>query len=236
MKTICILFLITMGMVGCKHLTGWKPTGDFISGNVDTTSKQFIIPRALSAKIQKDYLNYMHKTAPGLGLSDSEILSQIPRGFLNVSFYFLSDEPGVLANNTQFDLPRGGGQIDLANVVAGNKGSFYLHYKISRADVPADQKATPKNLKIYFMSETKPLHLRHEDYGVGCGRYMDVTSNLRNANDADGFHLNATNQRYVPVIGGTFYFVSFGPDKKIYLASVRVVDSRYPEQQCAALK
>ena len=240
MKTILLLLttFATLSIAGCKHATSWQPDEPFVSGNIDTTSKEFVIPRALSKMVQGEYLQYIHKTSPASGLSDTEILSQIPRDFLNVTLYFVGSSPGILANDIKFDLPRGGGQIDLANVVSGKRGSFYLHFNVVRADVSTKSGSSgmPKNLRIYFMSETKQLKVGGHEYGAGCGRYMDVTSALMKANQDKGFHLNATDLRYVPVIGGTFYFVNFGPDKKIYLAAVRVVDSRYPKLQCPALK
>ncbi len=240
MKMVRLLLaaLATLSIASCKHAAGWQPEGSFVSGNVDTTSKEFVIPRKLSKIIQGEYLHYIHKISPASGLSDAEILSQIPRDFLNVTMYFVSGSPGVLANNTKFDLPRGGGQVDLAGVVAGKKGSFYMHFNVVRADASASSgaKAAPQDMRVYFMSETKHLKVGGDEFGAGCGRYMDVTNTLMKANQGKGFHLNATGLRYVPVVGGTFYFVSFGPDKKVYLAAVRMVDSRYPNLQCPAPK
>ncbi len=232
MKAILIVVAV-IAISGCKHGTAnWHPHGEFASGNIVVSSKNFIVPKKLSHIFRTEYLNYIHKAYPKIVLTKSEILSQIPRGLLDVTIYFMSGEQGVLSQNTEFDLPDGGGAIDLAGVVVGKKGSFYMHFNVHRAGEP---KSPLKNLRIYFFSNTKQRKIGGNLFGAGCDRYMDVTKTLLTANSKSGFHLNATKIRYLPVIGGTFYFVSFGPNKKIYLSAVRIADSRYPSLVCPAL-
>jgi len=61
---------------------------------------------------------------------------------------------------------------------------------------------------------------------------MDITNQITSANSGGGLQVNATDQRYLPVVGGIFYFVNYNAERKMYIAAVELMDSRYPEQQC----
>ncbi len=224
---IFILFAI-LWVGGCKNEIGGKV--DYAPGLVEKTSKEFLIPRDLRESIENDYLAYIRKENIKNVLPDTEILSRIPREFLDIDLFFRSSAPGVLTDHTRFSLPRGGGEIDLKNCVKGKKGSFYLNYQVKRTH---DPNVKPKSLHVYFLSEVRPRKIGGELFGAGCYKYMDITKVMEHANEGEGLQLNATDHRYLPVISGVLYFVDFDPERKIYLAAVRVVDSRYGDEQCA---
>lgn len=225
-STVKILILI-LGFVGCK--TKHEDHTSYKSGSFSKTSRDFLIPRELRSEIEKLYLEFIRKENPKVVLSDEEVLSRIPREFLDLEIYFRADSPGVLSDQIKLALPRGGGEVDLKDYVKGTKGSFFMKFKVKRSKEPDVDVAEPP---IFYLSEAKTRKIAGEAFGSGCKKYMDVTKTLNKANQGEGFHLNATDQRYASVIGGTFYFVDFNPERKIYLAAVRFVDSRYPELFC----
>lgn len=230
MKNFFVIYIavfIVMAMGACKKSTPGNI--EYKPGTVEKTSKDFSIPRQLREQIEKSYIEYIRKNNPKVVLSDEEILSRIPRDFLDVKMQFRSSAPRVLTDHTEFHLPRGGGEIDLAKYVIGEKGSFYLTMEAHRSESP---EAELDNLTIYFLSNAKQRKIQNEVYGIGCKSYLEVTQVIEKANKDNGLQLNATQQRYVPVVGGVFYFVNFNSERKIYIASVRVTDSRYPDLFC----
>lgn len=225
--------LCLIGVLTALILSGCKKTGeskiDFLSGVTQKTSKEFLIPRELRETIEKEYLAYIRKENIKNVLPDKEILARIPREFLDVDILLKESSHGVLSDNVEFKLPRGGGEIDLKNYVKGPKGSFYLAYRSRRAQ---GKVADTKALHVYFLSEAKERMIDHEKFGVGCQKYMDITDLMAKANSDDGLQLNATDHRYVPVITGVLYFVDFDAERKIFISAVRIFDSRYPEETC----
>jgi len=211
----------------------FSTTLNYQPGLVEKTSKEFLIPRELRTEIETRYLAFVRKNNPKIILPDEEVLARIPREFLSVELRFRSSSPGVLRDHTVFRLPRGGGEIDLKHMVIGSKGSFFLTFDVKRASQPEDK---PQDLQIYFYSNVKPQMIGKEKYGSDCHKYMDVTSTLLAANSDKGLTLNATDQRYLPVVGGVFYFIDFSPERKIYIAAVRIKDTRYPEENCPELQ
>jgi hypothetical protein len=193
------------------------------------TSKDFFVPKKMRTHIENEYLKFIRSKNPKNVLTDEELLLQIPRDFLDVKIRFRGANPGTLSDHVEFILPRGGGEIDLKNYVVGNKGSFYLTYEAARSDEP--DKAVDSHL-VYFLSESKKQAISGDTFGAGCGQYMDVTHVLSQARSKGGFQLNATESRYVPVITGVLYFVHFDENRKIYIAAVRILDSRFLDQMC----
>lgn len=224
------IFFVIMLLASCRD----KDTEhiDYEPTLATVTSKDFLIPRALREHIEQTYLEYIRKENPKVVLPDAEILGSILREFLDVKLYVSAESKSTLVNNMVFDLPRGGGAVDLANVVKGKKGSFYLRFSTNRTKYK-DQAL--ENTKVYFLSEHKPKVIGRETYGAGCGRYMDVTKHFLESNQGINFKVNATDNRYLPVIGGTFYFVDYSKDRKLFIGAVRITNSKYPEMQCTSL-
>ena len=99
------------------------------------TSKEFQIPRDLKEKIQKDYIEYVRETGPSNIEEDDKLVAQLPREFLEVDLYLKEMNSGTLNHNTIFRAPRGGGLVDLAESVLGEKGSFLCTIHSSRPTV-----------------------------------------------------------------------------------------------------
>lgn len=215
-------------MLGCKESDDMGPV-TFTKTTVERTSKEFFVPTQLSKEIEKKYLEFIRKENPKIVLPDDEIVSRIPRDFLDVEIFLQESAKGILSSNLQFIMPRGGGELDLKNYVVGSKGSFFLKFKAKRSSEENKEAAA---LRVYFLSQAKKRKIGSESYGADCNKYMDITDYVHKLNSEQGIQLNATDQRYLSVIGGTFYFVDFHPERKIYLSAVSVRDSRYPELMC----
>ena len=214
-------------LLSCKKER--PPDVEYRAGSIEKTSKDFLIPREVRSDIEKKYLKFIRSENIKNVLTDEELLSRIPREYLDIEIYLRADAPGVLSNNTKFLLPRGGGEIDLKDYVRGKKGYFYLVTNVKRTNQPS--KKIDKFL-VYFLSETKSRKILGDKFGSGCRKYMDITKIMLGANSRGGLQLNVTDLRYLPVIGGTFYFVNFDPERKIYLGALRVTDTRYSDFFC----
>ncbi len=211
---------------GCKE-HGEKPS-DFSSGEVYATSKNFLFPKDLKSEIEQQYIKYMKSLgAPYDIQTDSELLAQVPREYLDleVSFWPLSDL--TIKSPVKFQLPRGGGGIDLKDYVRVRKGSFFVDFSAVRTEKPTEP-AEP--LKVYFLSQAKKRKIGRETFGAGCDVYMDISDFIAH-NKGHGIQVNATDDRYVSALSGIYYFVSFQPEK-IYLGALSIEDSRYPDLSC----
>lgn len=222
-----INFCLMFALLSCKKDQATEMS--YRLGAIEKTSKSFLIPRSLKSEIEKLYLNFIRKENPKIVLKDEEILSRIPRDFLDIEIKLRASAPGVLSENIEFNLPRGGGEINLSEYVIGKKGSFYMTYKVNRS---SELQHEITNLKVFYLSEAKQRTISEEKFGSGCSKYMDVTEFMSKVNKAGGLQLNATQQRYLSVIAGIFYFVNFDSERKIYIAAVRFTDSRYPDLLC----
>ena len=207
--------------------SGWaqlKGSG-YIQSSVEKSSKEFAIPREIRERVEQSYLSFIKKENPKLAVTDEDILAKIPREYLNTEVLLTAAAQGTLIQNSSIVLPRGGGEIDLKNYVVGSKGSFFVKFKNYRTGEP-DKKL--ENLAVYFLSETKSKKFERDTFGSGCGKFMDLTDYIGKINAAEGIPVNATGARYLPVIGGTFYFFNFDPQRKLFISAVKFTDSRYP--------
>jgi hypothetical protein len=217
------------GLVACKEHSNEEIV--FVEKAPVRTSKDFLIPVEMRKEIEKKYVEFIRKENPKIILEDDVLLDRIPRDFLNIDIKLRSSASGVLSDHLMFKMPRGGGMIDLKDYVVGKKGSFYLSYNAARSNKPEER--VPVNL-VYFLSEARQKTIDGEKYGVGCRSYLNVTTLFQSMEHKD-FQLNATGQRYIPVIGGVFYFIQFDAQRKIFLSAIRIIDSRYPEMFCSEI-
>jgi hypothetical protein len=119
--------------------------------------------------------------------------------------------------------------VDLASYVKGKTGTFYL----SIESQPLQQEVSGLDgLRVFFISRGVKRKIGKESLGAGCDTLMDI-SNLYAQNLSRGFKLAATQQRYVSVLAGTYYFI--WPIKEVLnVGTVTLEDSRYPDLECSA--
>ncbi|MEK6554529.1 MAG: hypothetical protein AABZ31_04765 [Bdellovibrionota bacterium] len=226
LKILVVLLALSLSVSACKKES--EAEEEFQTGDVHETSKSFIFPAALKTKVDEEYVAFMKTQGPPFDIkTPEELLLQVPREYLDIDLTISPLGSGTLSAPTIFRLPRGGGSIDLKEYVKGAKGSFFVKMSAKKTTEPEGKIS---KLKVYFLSQGKKQKVDKEEFGSGCGKYMDITSYVE-AKANDGIQVNATNQRYVSVLAGIYYFIGFEKEK-IYLAAVKISDSRYSNLQC----
>ncbi len=183
------------------------------------SSRDVKVPRALVAKIEHDYREYLktEQVLPKEGLK---------RKLLNISVELSEKRRAALHENSRINTPLGGGVIDLAEFVTPLRGAFEMKIK-SAGEKPEENLP----LRVYFVSHAKPRVLGGEQYGAGCDKFMEITQFFARKMAQSGFELYTADQRYVSVLGGTFVLVSFDKEA-LNVASLSFMDSRFPELMC----
>jgi hypothetical protein len=226
LKSAALILALCLTLAACKK--EGEVSAEFQVGDVKETSKNFIFPSNLKTKIDEEYVAFMKTQGPPLDIKTAEeLLLQVPREYLDLDVFMTPLASGTLSGPTHFQLPRGGGAIDLKDYVKGAKGSFFVKMSAKKTVEP-DAKIS--KLKIYFLSQGKKKKIEDETFGAGCGQYMDITDYIE-AKASTGIQVNATEQRYVHVLSGIYYFIGFEKEK-MYLAALKISDSRYPKLQC----
>lgn len=221
-----VLTVLCFSIIACKEETGAEV--EYEAGEIIDTSKNFKFPKDLKDKIDDEYVAYMKTQGPPFDIkTKEELLLQVPREYLDIQVFFTPIATGTLSHPTRVAAVRGGGIVDMKDIVKGAKGSFFFDQKIVKT---SDPKSGPEKLKIYFLSNAKKRKVGDESFGAGCGRYMDVTDYVTKL-QGKGVQVNATDQRYISVLGGTYYYVGFEKER-LYLAALQIQDSRYPSLQC----
>lgn len=145
--------------------------------------------------------------------------------WLPVEVSFSSKLSGILANDSvQYNLPRGGGTLDLSKITAGDKGTFYLKFNLNEF-------SNPSALKVYFVSNAKKRRVDGEIFGAGCNVYFDITKAFHKINSGEGMKFNITNNRHISAMSGHFIFVQTEKDK-VYLSQVEFNDSKNRDYLC----
>lgn len=123
-----------------------------------------------------------------------------------------------------FNFPKGGGLIDLKDVVTG-QGSFYLNF-------PKEQFETlPELMHLYYISQAPVKKIDSEKFGLGCGKWIDIKNKFSQLQKPDFLKVNSTDQRYLHVLAGHYLFV-FRNNNQIYLTQLSITDTRYSDKLC----
>lgn len=184
-----------------------------------TSSRDVAIPVGLVKRIEKNYEDYLAKE----GVVNK---SPVKRVLLNVRADLRQERPGALHENSRVMTPLGGGIVDLAELVTPVRGAF-----TATIEATTESGEAPDNMHVYFVSHARSRKIDREDYGAGCGKWMEITRFFRKAMKSGGFELYTAGQRYLSVVGGTFVMVGFSKDA-ISVGSLTLTDSRYPDALC----
>lgn len=184
-----------------------------------TSSRDVLVPRALVARVEKDYDSY---------LAQLGVLNRTPvkRGLLNISVNLLQKRGGALHENSRVVSPLGGGVIDLSELVTPVRGAFFAKIESRREDG-----TDPENMRVFYVSRAKRRTIAGDEFGAGCNTWMEITSFFNKAMQKDGIQLYTAEQRYLSVLAGTFVVVSFAKEA-LSVASLTFTDSRYPQVMC----
>lgn len=164
--------------------------------------------------------------------SDLQIESKILNpvfNFVPLQVLFKEKSEHVLTSpKVRFDFPKGGGRIDLQNVVEGT-GSFYMSF-------PEEQfKNLPELEHLFYVSQAPKKLIATETFGVGCGQWIDLKTQFAALKKSDYLLLNSTGLRHLFVAAGHYVFV-FRKLNQIYLTQVTLSDSKNINELCPQVK
>lgn len=209
MKFLIQLFCLVLLFSSCEKVHDTKPK--VIVNN--SLAADFKIPEALFEEIKKNLGS--EKIEPEYVFTDLEV---------EIS----TDQKNVLSySNLLFKLPNGGGGIDLKNYVTG-EGSFYLSF-------PANQFETKPELTfLFYISDSPKVVILGEEYGLGCGQWVDLKPKFSNLQNKTFLKLNTADHSYAHVLSGQYVFV-FKKGLQYYLTHLNLSDSRYSDKMCSAI-
>jgi hypothetical protein len=183
------------------------------------SSRDVKVPRRLVTLLEKEYREYLtHNQLPAQ--------ESLKRKLLDVSVELRQKRPAALHEEVRINTPIGGGVIDLADFVTPLRGAFQMQIKPS-----VDHEGAVEGLRVFYVSQAKERSVGGEDFGAGCGKFMEVTSYFTKKMAGAGFELYTAEQRYVSVVGGIFVLAAFAKDA-LQVGSVSFMDSRFPELTC----
>lgn len=203
------LFFLILILSGCSK----KSVPDSIETvEVKSIAREVQIPKAVMTDLADEITNESKTVAPVYI-------------FMPLQVQFTEFNEGVLKSPTlRFVLPKGGGEIDLKDVVTGF-GSFYLNF-------PAEQFEDDREfMHLYFISNSPAKKIENETFGLGCGKMIDLKKSFGKLQKPDFLKLNTSEQRYLYVTAGLYVFI-FRKAAQIYMAQLTITDSRYKKQFC----
>lgn|GEM_PF-3770322 len=149
--------------------------------------------------------------------------------FIPLEVQFTEINSDVLAHSTMlFALPKGGGHIDLKNVVTGF-GSFYLSFPSEQFENLSEFK--PELLHLYYISNSPIKKIDNENFGLGCGKMIDLKKNFNSLKKPQFLKLNTEELRYLHVAAGRYIFI-FKQSLKVFITQLTITDSRYSKALC----
>lgn len=148
--------------------------------------------------------------------------------FTNLDVEISSDQKNVLSySDLLFKLPNGGGGIDLKDYLTG-EGSFYLRFP------PEQFEKKPELVFLFYISDSPKVVIRNEEYGLGCGQWVDLKPKFSKLTEKTFLKLNTVDHTYAHVLSGQYVFV-FKKGIQYYLTHLNLSDSRYSDKMCSAI-
>ena len=159
---------------------------------------------------------------------ETKILSPV-FNFVPLQVLFVEKSVDVLLNPRMlFEFPKGGGRIDMQEVIRG-AGSFYLSF-------PDEQfKNLPELEHLFYVSQAPEKEILKETFGVGCGKWIDLKNQFTDLKKSDFMLLNSTGQRHLFVLAGHYIFV-FRKLNQVFLTQLSISDSRNVNELCPQVK
>lgn len=145
--------------------------------------------------------------------------------FNEVKVLLTEKNPGIIRDKSvTLAFARGGGEIDLAQYVTENQGSFYVGFEF-----PEMEETEIK--KVLFISHARKRKIDNQIFGAGCNEFYDITARFLKEMKGEGIKVNTTRKRHVSVLGGTFV-ISAQKGKQHYVTQVTFNDSSSPQLLC----
>lgn len=181
---------------------------------VEARADDFKVPKKIFDQIETDLVG----TA---SVQSVYLLAPIQAVLFSESNAVIKDNP------SRITFPNGGGKLDLAPYVTG-QGSFYLSFPKEQFD------SLPTLEKLYFISDSPKKKIDDEEFGLGCGKFIEIKKQFESLQKKNFLKLNTTDLRYLYVVSGYYIFV-FKNNNQIFLTHLHVTDSRYPDNFCSSL-
>lgn len=211
--SLAFLLLVTFAYSLCR-------AEEVAQRNARMSSRDVKVPKALVEKIEKAYKGFLGK------LEGAREGADLKRSLINVNVKLTQKHHAALFEDALIRMPTGGGVIDLSDSVSPLRGAFNVSFELT--DMHGEV-LTPS--RIFFVSHAKTRIVGGEEYGDGCGRFMEITTAYHKKWGKSGLEVYSADQRYLSVLGGTFLFIGFSKEA-LSVASVSFTDSRYPGLLC----
>lgn len=179
---------------------------------VSEIARDIQVPKSLMLEIEKE-------------LTEDSKLSTPVYVFVSLQVALAEKNAGVLKEHTMtINFPKGGGRLDLKDLVTG-QGTFYFSF-------PSEQfSKLPELLHLYYISQAPVKKIDQENFGLGCGKYVDLKKKFKSLQKNNFLKLNTTQLRHLFVLAGHYLF-EFRENNQVYLAQLTITDSRYASQLC----
>ncbi len=211
-----LLFLMACSLGACTKAAQFRSEHSALV-KVEDLPSDFKMPASIWNLVEKQQDEKATTEASNAGI------------FYSTAKVFLTEKnPDILKNPAiEIELPRGGGSIDLANLLSGNQGSFYVGFELP------EEITTGNNFKAIYLSDARKRKIDNRIFGAGCNQYLDITTKFLQMMKSEGIKVNTTRQRHATVLAGHFIFSAM-KDNRIYITQVHLTDSRYKNLLCEA--
>lgn len=147
--------------------------------------------------------------------------------FATLNLRLTEKNPGVLKEPVmEFQFPKGGGQIDLSQVVSGNPGTFFVKFEIG------DGRLNP-TFEAFHLSKARRRKFDGRIFGGGCKSFTKITKIIQSYGQGPGLAFNTTRDLHVSSLGGHFLF-SWSNGDATTVTQVKFFDSTKPQYHCQA--
>lgn len=224
MKLVTLL-LVVIFLSACEDPPSYL-SGRKLVINMAATTQDVSLPPKLWEELESVYrplaLDLTQKTE-----TDSKAKLEIPTDFFAFHVYLVEKTKGVLKKgNVDLQFGKGGGVLNLEDFVNDEKrGTFYLGLQPNITYEKSDV------FKVFYLSNAKKVKIDGEEFGSGCGHYLEITDFYGKAMKTDGLLLNTSGARYVSQLVGS-YFMAVSVKGKLNLSQLTILDSRHKNQHC----
>lgn len=228
MKAALFFVIFSVFLMGCLSENSHE-MGEFTMVSATASDANVLIPKFLVTRLEQEYLKNFKITNPYDVRSDAQILARVPRHFLNVSVWLEARGGLGIDDDYEFKIARGGGVIDLSDYVTRGRGNFLFRIHVKH-NTEGESKLV-SGLKVYFVSHSKKRKIGKSTFGAGCNKIIEITDYYHSTISQEGVLVNTTDQRYLSVLGGTFFF-SYIDQAQLNFATLEVRDRRFDQYTC----
>ena len=158
---------------------------------------------------------------------EAEINSKVNTfSFFPIKIKLKETNRGVLKQpEILLEFQKGGGEIDLNSYLGQTPGSFNVFFDFEKREYD--------HTRVFFISRAKKHKLEDGLWGLGCDKFVEITSFFNKTMEKNGIKVNSTRSRHASVLGGHFIFL-LNNGKRVILSQVTFKDSGVPDFFCPA--